>query len=188
MSMKQATRPGGRSLRVQQAVHAAVRALIEEIGRDALTVPQIAQRAGVTPSTIYRRWGDLMTLVSDVAQRNLRTECPIEPTGHVASDLAAWADIYQEEMDSTPGREMMRDVLRGWDGTRAACGLLDAVRSTVEAILTTADPPVSLSADSVIDAIFAPILMRLVFADAPLPQGLGREAAFRVVATAQASA
>ena len=35
-------RPGGRSARVQEAVHAATRELIERHGRDALTVPQDA--------------------------------------------------------------------------------------------------------------------------------------------------
>lgn len=36
-------------------------------GREGLTVPAIAERAGVTPSTIYRRWGNLRELLSDVA-------------------------------------------------------------------------------------------------------------------------
>lgn len=175
-------RPGGRSLRVQQAVHAAVGALIAEGGREALTVPQIAQRAGVTPSTIYRRWGDLATLVSDVAQRTLRTECPIQPTGHLGTDLATWAEMYQEEMDSTPGREMMRDILRGWDGAQAACSLMDTVQPVIEAILAAARPPVRLSAARVIDAVVAPVLTRLLFTDAPLPPGLARDAALRVAA------
>ncbi|WP_317135322.1 TetR/AcrR family transcriptional regulator, partial [Nguyenibacter vanlangensis] len=157
---------------MQQAVHAAVGALIAEGGREALTVPQIAQRAGVTPSTIYRRWGDLATLVSDVAQRTLRTECPIQPTGHLGTDLATWAEMYQEEMDSTPGREMMRDILRGWDGTQAACSLMDTVQPVIEAILAAARPPVRLSAARVIDAVVAPVLTRLLFTDAPLPPGL----------------
>ncbi|GAA4499448.1 TetR/AcrR family transcriptional regulator [Gluconacetobacter tumulicola] len=185
MSVRQAVRPGGRSLRVQQAVHAAVGELIAEVGRDALTVPQVAQRAGVTSSTIYRRWGDLATLVSDVARRSLRTDCPIRLTGDFATDLAAWAEMYQDEMDSTPGRNMVRDVLRGWDGTTAACALLEAVRPVVETILTAAGPPVGLSADRVIDAVVAPVLMRLIFADAPLPAGLAREAALRVAAVAR---
>ncbi|NWE73817.1 helix-turn-helix transcriptional regulator, partial [Pseudomonas gingeri] len=67
MAIKESIRPGGRSARVQESIHAAVRALLEEQDRSTLTVPQIAARAGVTPSTIYRRWGDLSELLADVA-------------------------------------------------------------------------------------------------------------------------
>ena len=55
MNPRTTPRPGGRSARVQAAVHQATRELIEQHGRAALTVPLIAARAGVTPSTIYRR-------------------------------------------------------------------------------------------------------------------------------------
>ena len=60
---KAIARPGGRSARVQAAVHGATSALIAEHGRAAVTVPMIAARAGVTPSTIYRRWGELADLL-----------------------------------------------------------------------------------------------------------------------------
>ncbi|MEC8919050.1 MAG: helix-turn-helix domain-containing protein, partial [Pseudomonadota bacterium] len=63
MPIKEAVRPGGRSARVQEAVHQAVRELQAVTPRDELTVPRIAERAGVTPSTIYRRWGNLSELV-----------------------------------------------------------------------------------------------------------------------------
>lgn len=45
MSPKPMTRPGGRSARVQESVHAAVRELVGERGREALTVPLVAARA-----------------------------------------------------------------------------------------------------------------------------------------------
>src|SRR4051795_8551720 len=76
MSPRPMARPGGRSARVQESVHAAVRDLVGEVGRDALTVPMVATRAGVTPSTIYRRWGDLQELLSDVAVERLRPDAP----------------------------------------------------------------------------------------------------------------
>ena len=53
------SRPGGRSARVQATVHQAVQLLLARMPREALTFPLIAAEAGVTPSTLYRRWGDL---------------------------------------------------------------------------------------------------------------------------------
>lgn len=100
MARRQMVRPGGRSARVQASVHTAVRELASEMGRDALTVPLVAQRAGVTPSTIYRRWGDLQELLSDVAVERLRPETAPEEHGDLLSDLTAWAEQFLDEMAS----------------------------------------------------------------------------------------
>ncbi len=114
-------RPGGRSARVQAAVHAAVRELTAEMGRDALTVPLIAQRAGVTPSTVYRRWGDLRELLSDVAVERLRPDTAPRDHGCLAADLTAWAEQFLDEMASPTGRTYIRDALLGDpDGGNAA--------------------------------------------------------------------
>src|ERR671925_645169 len=100
MSRRPMMRPGGRSARVQESVHAAVRQLEAEVGRGALTVPLVAARAGVTPSTIYRRWGDLQELLSDVAVERLRPEAPPEDHGSLSADLQNWAAQFLEEMAS----------------------------------------------------------------------------------------
>lgn len=106
-------RPGGRSARVQAAVHRATRELLDEVGRAALTVPLIAQRAEVTPSTIYRRWGDLADLLADVAAERMRPEGEPADTGSLHGDLLHWATQYAEEMSSPIGLGLMRDVLSG---------------------------------------------------------------------------
>lgn len=186
--MRSGPRPGGRSLKVQEAVHAAVTVLIDELGREGLTVPQVAARAGVTPSTIYRRWTDMPTLISDVAQRNLRMDCPLKPTGRLSKDLPAWAEMYQEEMDSTPGRAMMRDILRGWDETKKACPLLDAARLSITLICDSSQEPVNFDVEAVIDAVVAPLLTRIIFMDAPLAAGLARNAMVAFVARHLATA
>ena len=89
MTDKSGPRPGGRSARVQAAVHQAVRELQREQGRDGLTVPAVAARAGVTPSTIYRRWGDLSQLLADVAVEQLQPEQAPPDTGSFYGDLLA---------------------------------------------------------------------------------------------------
>src|SRR5262245_23304972 len=135
---RQMVRPGGRSARVQSAVHAAVHELDSEVGRDALTVPMVAQRAGVTPSTIYRRWGDLTELLSDVAVERLRPDAAPEDHGDLASDLTAWAEQFLDEMASPAGRAYIRDALLGDpDGSNAGqCSAYAAEQS--DAILARA--------------------------------------------------
>ncbi|MFC7730034.1 TetR/AcrR family transcriptional regulator [Actinomadura keratinilytica] len=113
VSPRPMVRPGGRSARIQQSVHAAVRELLEEVGRDALTVPMVAARAGVTPSTIYRRWGNLQELLSDVAVERLRPESEPPDLGGLRADLDAWAEQFLDEMASPSGRAYIRDALLG---------------------------------------------------------------------------
>jgi len=87
MAIKEGLRPGGRSARVQESVHSAVRELLETHERSSVTVPMIAARAGVTPSTIYRRWGDLSVLLADVALARMRPDSEPANTGSLRGDL-----------------------------------------------------------------------------------------------------
>ncbi len=59
------TRPPGRprSERAHQAILDAANEILEERGFVDLTIDEIAQRAGVSKTTIYRRWPTKGTLV-----------------------------------------------------------------------------------------------------------------------------
>lgn len=173
---RQMVRPGGRSARVQASVHTAVRELEAEVGRDALTVPLVAQRAGVTPSTIYRRWGDLTELLSDVAVERLRPDTAPKDHGALASDLAAWAEQFLDEMASPGGRAYIRDALLGDpDGTNAGqCSAYAA--DQVDLILARAtergdDIP---EVETVIDRVVAPLMYRILFRPAGLDAAYAR--------------
>ncbi|MBA2814058.1 hypothetical protein [Candidatus Pantoea persica] len=48
-------RQGGRSARIQEAVHKAVNALLKSRDRSEITMPMVVDAAGVTPSALYRR-------------------------------------------------------------------------------------------------------------------------------------
>ncbi|MER7915930.1 MULTISPECIES: TetR/AcrR family transcriptional regulator [unclassified Streptomyces] len=173
-------RPGGRSARVQAAVHDAVHELASEVGRDALTVPMVAQRAGVTPSTVYRRWGDLQELLSDVAVERLRPDTAPGDHGALASDLTAWAEQFLDEMASPAGRAYIRDALLGDpDGSNAGqCSAYAA--DQIGFILTRAaergeETP---GVETVIDRVVAPMMYRILFR----PDGLDATYARRLVA------
>lgn len=164
MAIKENRRTGGRSARVQESIHTAVRALLDERDRADLTVPQIAARAGVTPSTIYRRWGDLSALLADVA---LERMLPSEPqdTGTLAGDLHAWVEQYLDEMSSELGRTLIRDVVSDLAGDYPGqCA--DLVRCQLQLILDRAAQrgEAAPSADQLVDAVVAPMIYRILFA------------------------
>ncbi|WP_026196766.1 TetR/AcrR family transcriptional regulator [Sciscionella marina] len=165
MSPRSMERPGGRSARVQESVHTAVRELEAEQGRAALTVPMVAARAGVTPSTIYRRWGDLRELFSDVAVEHLRPEQPPEDHGGLRADLRDWAGQLLEEMNSQPGRAAIRDALLGApeSGNAGQCSAYAAQQ--IEVILARATErgePVPRT-ETLLDRVVAPIMYRILF-------------------------
>ncbi len=177
-------RPGGRSARVQESVHAAVRDLIAESGRDALTVPQVAARAGVTPSTIYRRWGDLQELLSDVAVERLRPEAPPEDHGSLAEDLAAWTELFLDEMSSPAGRAYIRDALLGDpDGSNAGqCSAYAADQVEVVLARAVARGEAAPSGETVMDRVVAPIMYRILFRPDGLDAAYARRLAAEVLA------
>lgn len=165
MNAKTTPRPGGRSARVQAAVHQAAHELIAQVGRDALTVPLIAARAGVTPSTIYRRWGDLADLLADLALGRMRADAGPLDTGSVAGDLLAWAEQYMEEMSSPVGLQMMRDVVAGSSRGDANCQCAVLVAGQIALIVerAVARGEAAPTVDAVMDGVVAPIIYRALF-------------------------
>lgn len=170
MTIKENIRPGGRSARVQASVHAAVRDLLGEMERADLTIPLIAARAGVTPSTIYRRWGDLQDLFADVAVERLRPDAPPDDSGHPRADLAAFIEQYADEMSSGPGRAMIRDILSGRVDTRNAGRCCAYTYQQLEVIADRAGATGEAfpDVDAIVDHVIAPIMYRILFDDVPL--------------------
>jgi len=91
-------RPGGRSARVQDAVFTAVGQLVGEGQLDAMSIPQVAERAGVNPTSVYRRWGSIDVLLEEVAVVALTEDESLPDTGSIAGDLAAWATAIAEDI------------------------------------------------------------------------------------------
>lgn len=159
-------RIGGRSARIQSAVHDAVRELEAASTRNQITVPQIAAAAGVTPSTIYRRWGDLPSLLADVAVERLRPIADPDDTGAIETDLRSFIEQYAEEMSSPVGLALMRDVLStaSQDQSGACAGFTCNHLTTLNARgKARGEPPFDI--DEVLDHVIAPIVYRILFSD-----------------------
>ncbi|HEY8336917.1 MAG TPA: TetR-like C-terminal domain-containing protein [Tardiphaga sp.] len=165
MALKERIRVGGRSARIQAAVHDAVHELGALTTRNQITVPQIAAAAGVTPSTIYRRWGDLPTLLADVAVARLRPIADPEDTGAMASDLTAFIEQYAEEMSSPVGRALIRDVFSSDQSFPSqCCGFTaDHLTTLVERARARGETPFDI--DEVIDHVVAPIVYHILYGD-----------------------
>jgi AcrR family transcriptional regulator len=164
---REMVRQGGRSARIQEAVHLATQALLNEVGRGEINVPMIAERAGVTPSTVYRRWGDLAQLLADTAAERLRPIADPDDTGSLAGDLRAFVMQYAEEMGSPVGRALMRDVLAETDSELAAARCCTYTTHHLQTLNNRAlkRGETAFPVEDAIDILIAPICYRIVFAN-----------------------
>jgi AcrR family transcriptional regulator len=104
-------RKGGRSARVQEAIFLAITDLLNSHALGDLSIPLIAKRAGVQPSTIYRRWGGLTALLAE-ASMHAETWDEVQPiSGDFEHDLKRWAQGYLQRVSSERGRMvLLQDV------------------------------------------------------------------------------
>lgn len=85
------TRTGGRSAIVRAKVLAAASDLVTSKGLQNVTMPEIAQRAGVAATSLYRRWGDVGSLLLDMAVERLSHKWSLPDEGSIEGDLKCWS-------------------------------------------------------------------------------------------------
>jgi AcrR family transcriptional regulator len=104
-------RPGGRSARVRAAVHRAVLHLLGDHDWDQLSLPLVAQRAGVHPATLYRRWGTVPALLDDVVTEQLSRASTVPDTGSLRDDLERYAIQAARDVAGPLGIVFLRAAL-----------------------------------------------------------------------------
>lgn len=114
-----------RDPRTQEAILAATRRLLVEVGYDQLSIDAIAREAGMGRPTIYRRWPSLVHIVFDATfgSRSDDGDGPA-PSGDFPTDL----------------RQFVRHVLRFWSEpvvAAAALGILAESRRDAEMHIRT---------------------------------------------------
>ncbi|CAM5325433.1 hypothetical protein STENM327S_02559 [Streptomyces tendae] len=166
---QRARRPGGRSARVGAQVHRAVTDLIGERGYGKFTVGDVAVRAGVADSSIYRRWGDLETLLTDVALTRLDARSPMPDTGSLAGDLRTYAAQVAREITGPDGLLLVRLAVAlpsiGEQGVRARDDLRDERTRQLQSMLDRARDRGEPAPDAldVLDHVLAPMYIRVLF-------------------------
>ncbi|MCX5205319.1 TetR/AcrR family transcriptional regulator [Streptomyces sp. NBC_00237] len=170
MSERQPSRrPGGRSARVGAEVHRAVTDLINERGYGNFTVGEVAARAGVADSSIYRRWGGLETLLTDVALTRLNARSPMPDTGSLAGDLRLYAANVAREITGPDGLLLVRLAValssNGQQGLQARDDLRDERTRQLQSMLDRSRERGEPAPDAlgVLDHVLAPMYIRVLF-------------------------
>ena len=162
-------RPGGRSARVRSAVLAATRDLLAERGFEGTELPEVARRAGVHSTTVYRRWGTKARLVGEALLDQAATLTPTPDTGALRTDLerllvdgaslvrtpavrALFEVLLTESTDPSPEIARARD--RFW------AAHLDEARTIVERAIARSELPRGTEPTALVELLIGPALLR----------------------------
>ncbi|MFE7054228.1 TetR/AcrR family transcriptional regulator [Streptomyces californicus] len=187
-------RPGGRTARVREAVLRAAGDALAEHGFDGLDLADVARRAEVGKTTVYRRWSHPAGLVADLLSDMAEQSVPRADTGSVAEDLRANARLVVSTLtDARQGAVFAAVIAAATCDRRTAEALhrFYAVRigewsGCVEAAVERGELPAGTDPGEVVAAVSAPLYYRLLASGAPLDEAAADRAAEAAVAAARA--
>jgi len=164
-------RPGGRSARVRTAVLQATLELLAERGYDGAELPEVARRAGVHPTTVYRRWRTKSQLVGEALLERSRPLSPTPDTGSLRTDLERLL-LEGAGLVRTPAVRALFEVLLAGSAdasTEVAAARdrfwgahLDEAHGIVERAVARSELPAATDPAALVDLVIGPALLRLV--------------------------
>ncbi|MFE5240037.1 MULTISPECIES: TetR/AcrR family transcriptional regulator [unclassified Streptomyces] len=189
-------RPGGRTARVREAVlRAAGDALVEQ-GFDRLDLADVARRAEVGKTTVYRRWSTTAGLVADLLNDMAEQSVPRTDTGSLDEDLKANARLVLRTLtDPRQGPLFAAVIAAATCDARTAEALhrFYAVRieewaGCVTAAAERGELPPGTDPREVVRAVSAPLYYRLLASGDPLDEAVADRAAEAAAVAARAGA
>lgn len=163
------SRPGGRTARTRELVHAAVRKILGEPSGAAPTIAEVAVRSGVNAATIYRRWGTVEALVLDVAVADVNQDSPLEATGDLEADLLSWGRQLVRSVSRPEGLGLFRAILAAAatpvpaGESHAHLQLLVQPRLDQFQRLLDASDTAELTPTDLVDLVLAPVYIAALF-------------------------
>ncbi|MGW0193163.1 TetR/AcrR family transcriptional regulator [Nonomuraea sp. NPDC003201] len=189
-------RPGGRTARVRAAVMEATQDELVEHGFHGLTMDQVAARAGVGKTTVYRRWGSRAGLVTDLMTELANQSTPHADTGGVEADLRANALSVLGAINDGRLGATFQAVIAAATSDEQAAGALRAFylrriaewANVVDLAVKRGELPAGTDGAEVIRAISAPLYYRLVVTREPVTEQDAERSVARTLAAARAGA
>jgi AcrR family transcriptional regulator len=189
-------RPGGRTARVRTAVLRAAGDALAEHGIDHLDLGDVARRAGVGKTTVYRRWGTLTNLVADLLADMAEQSLPRTETGALLDDLLANARLVRRTLADPRQGALFKAMIAAATcdpNTAEALHHFYAVRvdewaPCVQQAIDRGELPGDTDPHEVVRAVSAPLYYRLLNSGGPLDDAAAERAARAAVSAAKAGA
>ncbi|MFC5662282.1 TetR/AcrR family transcriptional regulator [Kitasatospora misakiensis] len=187
-------RPGGRTARVRTAVLKAAEDALVELGFAGLDLGDVARRAEVGRTTVYRRWGSVGALLADLLTDMAEQSLPRTRTGSLAEDLRANARLVQGTLADPRQGALFRAVLVAATCDPAAAEALHRFyRARVEEwapcvteAVARGELPPDTDPFEVVRAVSAPLYYRMLTTPDPLDEPAADQAATAALTAARA--
>jgi AcrR family transcriptional regulator len=166
-----------RSQEADRAILSATVELLADRGLSAMSIEEVAARAGVGKTTIYRRWPSKGLLALDAFVASFREEQPPNDTGTLRGDLLAALRAWVRAVTQTPMGPMLTGLiaeaqhdpeLRGAWRDRVLEPLRVQHRIMLDRAIERGEIPASVDRDVVLDLFFGAAEHRLLLDHLPM--------------------
>ena len=184
------TRPGGRTAQTREAVFAAADALLLAKDPGAISMVELAERAGLAATSLYRRWGDVRALLTEVAVDRLQRDVPLPDTGGLEGDLKAWLQGVAARLSTPGGSSFFRVYVGAFPRTvgeaRDRAAVLGPRMDELATMLARAEArgEATPTVEELADHLLAPLYMRALFG-APADEALADALVARLLAASR---
>ena len=166
-----------RSQEADRAILTAAAELLAERGLAAMSIEEVAARAGVGKTTIYRRWPSKGLLALDAFVASFREEQAQPDTGTLRGDMLAALRAWVRAVTQTPMGSMLTGLiaeaqhdpeLRGAWRDRVLEPLREQHRVMLDRAITRGEIAASVDRDVVLDLFFGAAEHRLLLGHLPM--------------------
>lgn len=160
---------------VQRVLDATLEELAQ-VGYRALRVEDVAVRAGVNKTTVYRRWPEKVALVRDAFNRHADDLLVSSETGALRSDLLALGRSIVSLMSSPQGQSLVR-VLAAEGNDPDVAGIKKSLRdqscvphNVVANAIRRGELPSDVNVHLLLQAFFGTIHHKIFFVNEPVTE------------------
>ena len=169
-----------RAQEADRAILTATAELLAERGLAAMSIEEVAARAGVGKATIYRRWPSKGLLALDAFVASFREEQPQPDTGTLRGDMLVTLRAWVRAVTQTPMGSMLTGLiaeaqhdpeLRGAWRDRVLEPLRHQRRIMLDRAMARGEIAPSVDQEVVLDLLFGAAEHRLLLGHLPMSDG-----------------
>ncbi len=161
---------------------------LRTVGYETLSIDDVARRAGVHKTTVYRHWPTKGDLVADAAVAHADDHVPLPDTGDLGTDLQLLARAVAANLEGTAAttRALVAASLTTAEGSAGMRGFwsnrLAASTAIIERAAARGDVPDDIDAVLAIEMLVGPLWLRFLLTGEPIDHDVADQLASTVTA------